>query len=90
METLATQINRKLEIEWYGHCAFHEEELQPIWLLDEELRGRNIAQSLKDYELAAVFVGPHRAVRMKLRTLSHERRLRQFQCQRNGTTFSQK
>jgi hypothetical protein len=51
MKTLAQQIERELEaqIEKMGHCAIYEDQLQRIWLLNEQNRKAKIEQFAKEH-----------------------------------------
>jgi hypothetical protein len=51
LKILARRIKRELEVQTQriGHCAIYEDELQPIWPLDEQNRKAKIVQFAKEY-----------------------------------------
>jgi len=49
MRTLASKIQLEFRIDGVGHYAAYEDELQPIWPLNEQDREAKIAQFAKEY-----------------------------------------
>jgi hypothetical protein len=49
MKTLASQIDRELQVGERKHCAVYEDELKRLWPLNEKERETKIAQFAKKY-----------------------------------------
>jgi hypothetical protein len=49
MKTLASQIDRELQVGERKHCVVYERELKRLWPLDEKDREAKIAQFAKKY-----------------------------------------
>jgi hypothetical protein len=49
MKTLASQIDRELQVGERKHCVVYERELKRFWPLDEKDRAAKIAQFAKKY-----------------------------------------
>jgi hypothetical protein len=49
MKTLASQIDRELQVGEWKHCVVQERELRRLWPLDENDREAKIAQFAKKY-----------------------------------------
>ncbi len=49
MKTLVSKIQLEFQIDGVGHYAAYEDELQPIWPLNEQDREEKIAQFAKEY-----------------------------------------
>jgi hypothetical protein len=49
MKTLASRIQRQLQVGDWGHCAIYENELEHIWPLEEKNRKAKIAQFAVEY-----------------------------------------
>jgi len=55
MKSLASQIERELQVGKWKHCAVYEDELKRFWPLDEEDREAKIAEFAKTYGLRLRF-----------------------------------
>jgi len=49
MKTLASQIDRELQVGEWKHCVVYERELRRLWPLDEKDREAKITQFAKKY-----------------------------------------
>jgi len=54
---LAKQIERELETETVGHCAIYEDQLQRIWPLNTDRKGK-IEQFAKEHRFKLSFYKP--------------------------------
>jgi hypothetical protein len=55
MKTLATRIERELQIGKWNHYAAYEDELQRIWPLNEKHRNAKLAQFAQEHGLRLRF-----------------------------------
>jgi hypothetical protein len=49
MKTLASQIDRELQVGEWKHCVVYERELRRLWPLNEKDREAKITQFAKEY-----------------------------------------
>jgi hypothetical protein len=49
LKTLASQIDRELQVGQWKHCAIYEKDLERLWPVDEKDRETKIAQFAKKY-----------------------------------------
>jgi hypothetical protein len=55
VKSLASQIERELQVGEWKHCAVYEDKLKRFWPLDEEDREAKIAEFAKTYGLRLRF-----------------------------------